>query len=52
MSKELSKEQKRLAAIFLALMGVIGTMAAMKDRQAMMEVGESQIVEYQAEDSA
>ena len=43
MGTKLSKEQKRLAAIFLALMGIIGTIVAMKDRQVMMDKRESQI---------
>lgn len=30
----MSKEQKRLAAVFLCIIGIVGTLMAMKDRQA------------------
>lgn len=39
MKNEMNKGQKRLAAIFLAIMGVVGTIMAMKDRQAMIDAG-------------
>lgn len=35
MGKEMSKSQKRMAAIFLALMGILGTIMALEDRQYM-----------------
>lgn len=31
----MSKGQKRLAAIFLCIMGIVGTLMALKDRQYM-----------------
>lgn len=31
---KMTREQKRLAAIFLCLMGILGTLMAMKDRVA------------------
>lgn len=49
MKNEMSKEQKRLAAIFLAIMGVVGTIMAMKDRQAMIEGGVIQVTERAVE---
>lgn len=31
----MSKGQKRLAAVFLCIMGIVGTLMALKDRQYM-----------------
>ena len=47
--KDMNKGQKRLAAIFLAIMGVVGTLMAMKDRQAMIDAGVIQVTEHQVE---
>lgn len=33
----MSKEQKRLAAIILCIMGIVGSLVAMKDRSAQTE---------------
>ena len=49
MKNEMNKAQKRLAAIFLAIMGVVGTIMAMKDRQAMIDAGVIQVTERQVE---
>ena len=35
MNKEMNKGQRRMAAIFLALMGILGTIVAMKERVYM-----------------
>ena len=47
--KDMNKGQKRLVAIFLAIMGVVGTLMAMKDRQAMINAGVIQVTERQVE---
>lgn len=49
MSKEMSKSQKRMAAIFLALMGIFGTIMALEDRQYMNQEQTQQTAESQAE---
>ena len=46
---DMNKGQKRLAAIFLAIMGVVGTLMAMKDRQAMIDAGVIRVTEHQVE---
>ena len=46
MKNDMSKGQKRLAAIFLAIMGVVGTIMAMKDRQAMIDAGVIEVTEH------
>lgn len=38
----MTKGQRRLAAIVLALLGIYGTLAAMEDRVAMKETAASQ----------
>lgn len=38
----MTKGQKRLAAIVLALMGIWGTLMALEDRVAMREMNETQ----------
>ncbi|MBQ6834550.1 MAG: hypothetical protein IJO55_09065 [Lachnospiraceae bacterium] len=45
MKNDMSNGQKRLAAIFLAIMGVVGTIMAMKDRQAMIDAGVIEVTE-------
>lgn len=44
----MSKAQKHMAAIFLALMGILGTIMALEDRQYMNEK-QAQAVESTAE---
>lgn len=47
----MSKGQKRMAAIFLALMGILGTMMAQEDRMKMMEEQAAQTTETVTEAS-
>jgi len=49
MKNDMSKGQKRLIAIFLSIMGVVGTIMAMKDRQAMIDAGVIEVKEQQIE---
>lgn len=40
----MSKEQKRLAAIFLCIMGIVGTLMASKDRYFMQQAAQNETV--------
>lgn len=48
----MSREQKRMAAIFLCIMGIVGTLMAMKERQPDLNAGTVTETEMTAAETA